>query len=454
MKVQPGWPRSMRGQLAALLLLALAVVQCFSVWMFIEERSNAVLASVAKDGTSRVLAAADRLEAAPEESHTAIIQAAESFDFQLSIDNRALSDAPGAESLTFLAEHIRSVLATAPQRPFRLALVDEDQTIAPTQAGSNRDEDGDPNQLAVSALLRDGRWLNARIDTGGPPLQWAWQALASMALTGAAVIAVVWFLIGQISRPLQRLADNAERLGRDNAIQPVRGAGPNEVRRLAVTFDDMADRLTRLLAERATMLAALGHDLRSPITAMRLRLELVDDTETRERMANCLDEMQSLVESALALARGVDTAEPVSQVDLGQMLALLIDELREDGGKASLSATGDFVVQARQASLKRALRNIADNAIRYGGEARITLEGAENTARIIVEDDGPGIPAHERARIFEPFVRLEASRSRDTGGSGLGLAIAKMVIESNGGSLTAEDARNGGARFVVSLPVS
>ncbi|MFN3459505.1 MAG: sensor histidine kinase [Oceanibaculum sp.] len=443
----------MRGQLAALLLLALAVVQCFSVWMFIEERSNAVLAALAKDGTSRVLAAADRLETAPEESHTAIIQAAESFDFQLSIDNRALSDGPGAEPLTFLTEHIRSVLATAAQRPFRLALI-EDQVIVPLQAESSGDEDGDPNQLAVSALLRDGRWLNARIDTGGPPLQWAWQALASMALTGAAVIAVVWFLIGQISRPLQRLADNAERLGRDNAIQPVRGAGPNEVRRLAVTFDDMADRLTRLLAERATMLAALGHDLRSPITAMRLRLELVDDTETRERMANCLDEMQSLVESALALARGVDTAEPVSQVDLGQMLALLIDELREDGGKASLSATGDFVVQARQASLKRALRNIADNAIRYGGEARITLEGAEDTARIIVEDDGPGIPAHERARIFEPFVRLETSRSRDTGGSGLGLAIAKMVIESNGGSLTAEDARNGGARFVVSLPVS
>lgn len=453
MKVHPGWPRSMRGQLVALLLLALAVVQCFSVWMFIEERSNAVLAALAKDGTSRVLAAADRLEAAPEESHTAIIQAAESFDFQLSIDSSALSDAPGAEPLTFLAEHIQSVLATAAQRPFRLALI-EDRTIVPPQAGSNRDEDGDPNHLAIAVLLRDGRWLNARIDTGGPPLQWAWQALASMALTGAAVVAVVWLLIGQISRPLQRLADNAERLGRGNAIQPVRGAGPNEVRRLAVTFDDMADRLTRLLAERATMLAALGHDLRSPITAMRLRLELVDDTETRERMANCLDEMQSLVESALAIARGVDTTEPVSQVDLGQMLVLLADELREDGGKASLSVTGNFVVQARQASLKRALRNIADNAIRYGGEARITLEGAEDAARISVEDDGPGIPAHERARIFEPFVRLETSRSRDTGGSGLGLAIAKMVIESNGGSLTAEDARNGGARFVVSLPVS
>lgn len=249
-----------------------------------------------------------------------------------------------------------------------------------------------------------------------------------MLLTGAAVIAVVWMLVGRISCPLQRLAENAERLRRGSAVQPMKGSWPDEVRRLTTTFDDMSDRLTKLLGERATMLAALGHDLRSPITAMRLRLEMVDDDETRERMGNCLDEMQTLVESALALARGADTAEPVSRVDLGRMLAQLVDELREAGGEARLSVTRNFVVQARQASLKRAMRNIADNAVRYGGEARNTLQGTKDTARVIIEDDGPGIPAHERERIFEPFVRLETSRSRDTGGSGLGLAMSSRTV--------------------------
>lgn len=444
-------PQSMRGQLAVLLLLALAVVQCLSVWLFIQERGNSILATLAKDGTSRVLTVANVLEAAPESMHDAFMQAAESFDFQLSLDDRPLSDSPGADPLPLLAEHLRSVLAASPQRSFRLALVEGEATASPP-AGNGRDEDGDPSQLAVSVAMSDGRWLNARIDTGGPPLQWAWPTLVSMLLTGAAVIVVVWMMVGRIARPLQRIAENADRLGRGGAVQSVKASGPDEVRRLTTTFDDMAERITRLLAERATMLAALGHDLRSPITAMRLRLEMVDDAETRERMGNCLDEMQSLVEAALALARGADTAEPVVRFDLRRMLAQLVDELREAGGNATLTPGSDLVVRARQASLKRALRNIADNAIRYGGEARISVQGTKDMVRIIVEDDGPGVPAHERERIFEPFVRLEASRSRDTGGSGLGLAIAKLAIEANGGSLTAEDHARGGARFVVCLP--
>jgi signal transduction histidine kinase len=445
-------PRSMRGQLVALLLLALAVVQCVSIWLFIEERSNAILATVAKDGASRLLATADRLESASDDRHPAILRAAESLDFRLSVDDVALSDSSAGDPLTLLAQQIRSIPGTSPERAVRLALVAGDSTTLPP-VGPRRDEDGDPRELAVSIALQDGRWLNARIDTGGPPLQWAWSALVSMFLTGASVIAVVWSMVGRIARPLQRLAENAERLGRGGEVQPVTASGPVEVRRLSTAFADMADRITRLLAERATMLAALGHDLRSPITAMRLRLEMVDDEETKERMGNCLDEMQSLVESALAMARGAGAAEPIVPIDLGPMLRRLVEELQEAGGDARVSVIDEIIVSARRASLKRAIRNIAENAMRYGGEARITLRHGEGSALIVIEDSGPGMPLHERKRVFEPFVRLEASRSRETGGTGLGLAISKLVIESNGGSLTAEDARNGGACFVVSLPL-
>lgn len=453
MNIRLGRPRSIRGQLVALLLLALAIVQCLSIWLFIEERSNSILVTLAKDGTSRVLTVVNALESVSDDGHSAILRAAESLDFRLSIDDGALTDVPGADPLSLQTEHILSVLAPSPHRSVHLALI-EGEAMMPLQANASRDEDGDPSQLAVSAALRDGRWLNARIDIGGPPLRWAWPALASILLTGAAVIAVVWMLVGRISRPLQQLADNAESLGQGNAVQPVKGSGPDEVRRLTNAFDDMAHRLTKLLAERATMLAALGHDLRSPITAMRLNLEMVDDEETRERIGNCLDEMQTLVESALALARGADAAEPVVPVVLGQMLAQLVDELREAGGNAILTVSNDVVAPARPASLKRALRNIAENAIRYGEEAQVTVDTGDGVALILIEDRGPGIPNHERERIFEPFVRLEASRSRGTGGSGLGLAIAKVVIESHGGSVAAEDSHGGGARFLVRLPTS
>ncbi|MFD2237201.1 ATP-binding protein [Aureimonas populi] len=451
MKILSAAPRTIRGQFIVLLMLALTVVQCVSIALFIHERQRSILAALAKDGVSRIASVAGAVDAAPDGAIASILRSAESIDFRLSVDGAPLTDADGADALDYLSGHIQSALASVPDRSVGVALIDNEVASSP-RPGPDGDEDGDPTHLAISTELRNGSWLNARVDTGGPPLQWAWPAFVSILLTMAAVIATVWLLVGRVSRPMRRLAENAERLGRGAAIEPLDSTGPDEIRRLTTTFEEMAQRLTKLLSERSNMLAALGHDLRSPITAMRLRLEMVDDEETRERMNNCLDEMQTLVESALALARGADTGEPVTVVNLGRMLRTLAEEMQEAGGDISISLEGDLNVKARRTSLKRALRNIAENAMRYGEEARITLQSANDVALIIVEDNGPGIPGHERERVFEPFVRLEASRSRDTGGSGLGLAIAKVAVEANGGSVRAEDACTGGARLVVSLP--
>jgi signal transduction histidine kinase len=214
----------------------------------------------------------------------------------------------------------------------------------------------------------------------------------------------------------------------------------------------MAARLTRLLDERARTLAAIGHDLRSPITAMRLRIEMVDDDETRERLSASVDEMQTLVEGALSLARGGGADEPTEIVDLRGLLEDLVARLTEAGAAAALDAPAAVAVPARPMALKRALRNLAENAARYGGAARIALTPQDGAALIAVEDDGPGVPPEDRERVFEPFVRLEGSRSRDTGGAGLGLAIARAAIEGMGGAVWLEAAAGGGTRAVVTLP--
>ncbi|MCJ8520971.1 signal transduction histidine kinase [Pseudorhizobium tarimense] len=202
------------------------------------------------------------------------------------------------------------------------------------------------------------------------------------------------------------------------------------------------------------MLAALDHDLRSPITAMRLRVDMLEDTDSRQRLEICLDEIQSLVQAALALARGASTGEPRVAINLHDLLHGLVCDLIEAGGKATLDAPGNMSLMARPDSLKRALRNVAENAVRYGNTAIIRALSRQNYVQIEVEDNGPGIEVANRERVFEPFVRLETSRSRDTGGSGLGLSIARTIIEAHGGSIKLKEATAGGGTCaIVLLPV-
>jgi signal transduction histidine kinase len=228
--------------------------------------------------------------------------------------------------------------------------------------------------------------------------------------------------------------------------------GPAELRRVSAAFNDMAERLTRLLRERAQMLAAIGHDLRSPVTAMRLRLEMLDDEEARERIGASVDEIETLVEAALALARGGGADQPRETVDLATLLGEIVAGLHETGADVTLDAPDPVTVYAAPAALRRALRNVAENAVRYGDRARIRLRATPGTARIEIADDGPGIPPAERERVFEPFVRLETSRSRETGGSGLGLAIARAAIDGHGGTIAFTEAEGGGACAVITLP--
>jgi len=282
-----------------------------------------------------------------------------------------------------------------------------------------------------------------------PSLQLTPQALLPVLLMAVALVA--WWTARRVVGPMRALAIGVDRLGRGLEADPLPMTGPSEVRETTQAFNRMKDRLTRFVNERTHMLAALSQDLRSPLTAMRLRIEMLDETEDSIRLQALVEEMRAMVEATLEFARGLAKAEPPSDVDLAAVLADLVGDV--GGDRATLVPSPPLPVTIRQQAVNRALRNLIDNAVRYGGGTMVTLKKEQGSAVITIADKGPGLPEDQLEAVFEPFVRLEGSRSRDTGGVGLGLAIARTIIQAHGGTVKLRNASKGGLEAVVRLPV-
>lgn len=271
-------------------------------------------------------------------------------------------------------------------------------------------------------------------------------------ITLAAVIAVSLLAVRLVTRPLQRLAEAADAFGGDLESPPLPETGPTETRRAAEAFNRMQERLRRLIAERGRALAAVSHDLRTPLTRMRLRAELVDDEALRAQINADIDDMQAMVESTLDYLRGLRENEAVQAIDIGALLASLVADEQALGHPVTLAGSAAAPYVGRVSTLKRALANLIDNAVKYGHSARIVIADNATELRLSVEDGGPGIAEADLARVVEPYVRLEASRSRETGGVGLGLTIARDAALLHGGRLVLENPAAGGLRATLLLP--
>ncbi|RIY01417.1 HAMP domain-containing protein [Aureimonas flava] len=267
-------------------------------------------------------------------------------------------------------------------------------------------------------------------------------------LTAALVALVAMAVIRRIAEPLARLTEAAETLGRGEAVQPLPETGPDDIRHTAAAFNRMQERLHRFVQDRTRMLGAIGHDLRTPLTTLRLRAEFVEDEELQARMFATIDEMRTMTEAILALARQESEAEPTSTVDLEALVESLCDDLAEVGNDVRFEAGSRVTCRCRPDSLRRALRNLIENAVRYGREARVSLALAGDGVEILVRDRGPGIPPERVEDVFAPFVRLEASRNSETGGVGLGLSIARAIARQHGGDVLL---RNGGPGFEAAI---
>ena len=306
--------------------------------------------------------------------------------------------------------------------------------------------------FTVQIALRDGAWVtfdsHLSPQATGMPLR---LALTLLILLGTVIVlslvAVRW-----VTGPLSALATAAEKLGEDINRPPLPETGPIEAQRAARAFNTMQQRLSRFIADRTRVFTAMSHDLKTPITRLRLRAEMLDDEVLRAKIAKDLQEMEAMVTQTLDFMRDASTSEAVQRIDVTALLESLQADYRDTGNRVEIEGKVAQPYPGRPLGLRRCLGNLADNALRYGASATIRMEDAVDRLTIRILDAGPGIPEAELAQAFEPFFRGEASRSRETGGTGLGLGIARNIARAHGGDLVLRNRPEVGLEAILTLP--
>ena len=302
--------------------------------------------------------------------------------------------------------------------------------------------------LRISIQLDNGTWLNISSNLMRPPRIWSDGALGALGLMALVVLALIIWLLRMLLQPLQAFANAATELGRDYRAPPMRVQGPREVQRSIVAFNDMQVRLRQLIEDRLKMLAAVSHDLRTPITSLRLRAELIEDSEEKRKNLATLDQMEKMIESILTFAKSELATEARRVVDLSALLESIASDKQDLGMAVQFSGEHGVKLSCAPMAMQRALTNLIDNAVKYGGCARLSLRQQASKISLSIEDDGPGIPEAKHAEVFLPFARLSREREIDSGG-GLGLSIAQTIIQAHGGSIKLNNRPQGGLQVLV-----
>ncbi len=324
-----------------------------------------------------------------------------------------------------------------------------------------RDRHQDRRPPAVSSLevavhMDNGQWLHMQAMAPIVPPLVARQTIIFLVTAMILVLVVLAVMVRRTTQPLSLLSKAAVKLGMGEQVTPVPEQGPADLRDTIRAFNQMNNRLQRFVSDRTRMLAALSHDLRTPITGMRLRVEMMPDSADRERLLTTLEEMQQMSEATLAFMRQEAENEVTRQVDLNAMTGSLCDDLAELGQAVNYQDSQKVIIRCRPVSLKRALRNLIENGVKYGQYVDVQLalytRAGQSLAAVVIQDAGPGIPERWMEHVFEPFFRLEGSRNWDTGGMGLGMAIARNIVRNHGGEIFLKNTA-AGLKVTLELPL-
>lgn len=435
-------PDGLAGRFALLLGLALIAANLVALALFSVERARLDRAALIGREMERIVSMVPVIEAAEPDRRGAIAHQASTRLSRISVERRpVVTEDPADPRAAALS---RSLTEALPGRIVRADVMLRGDRNGPRKGAA----------VAISIELQASgnespQWLNAVSRDGppGPPGVDGKVFVIVLGLSLVFVLGVGLLFVRLLTRPLRDLARAARAAGHGDRTIRVAERGAREMREAAGAFNDMQARIARFEAERMRTLAAVGHDLRTPITSLRIRAELLDADEAAP-MIRTLEEMTVMAEGLVAYAKGAGDAEQTQTVDLGALLARLCEERG-----ATFAPAARVHVCARPVTLGRALGNLIDNAIRYGGAARVRLVRQDDEAIIAVEDNGPGIAPEHLGMVFEPFVRGEESRSTETGGVGLGLSIARSIVTSHGGIVTLENSATGGLTATVRLPV-
>lgn len=462
-------PRSLFSRLVLVLLSVLIVAQLVSLAIHLHERGELLSQASGMQSAQRIADAVKLLDSSDPAQRPRIVQVLSAPPLRISLARAALAapqeDADARVRAALFGTMLRRFLGDG--RAVSVAAV---ESVAP-QPGAMHGFKGPEGQamtmppmagwhfasqpgysFLVQVRLQDGALVTFDSRQSAQTASWPYRLLLSLAVLLAAVIAVSLLAVRWATRPLNALADAADELGRNIERPPLEEKGPLEVVRAARAFNTMQARLAAFIRSRTRMLAAMSHDLKTPLTRMRLRTELLEDPALMAKFTRDLDEMQAMVGYTLDALRGLENAEPAQPVDIAALLESLQADLAETGASVTLEGAPHKPYTGKPQALKRCLSNLLDNAIKYGKSATVFVSDNDERLELRIRDQGPGLPSAEIEKVFEPFYRVEGSRGRETGGTGLGLTIARAIAESHGGSVSLHNLTGSGLEARLTLP--
>jgi signal transduction histidine kinase len=320
------------------------------------------------------------------------------------------------------------------------------------QQSDRREENFLLAPFQVIIHTKSGQWLTVQPGPSRGLNYFQQRLLLWFAASVVALIPVAWLFARYLAKPMTQFAAAAERFGRDPRAPPMSVRGSSEIVQAAAAFNEMQDRLRRYVDDRTSMVAAIAHDLRTPLTRLRFRVEAAPE-EAQAKMTADIDQMEAMIAATLTFVRDAQADPQRTRLELSSLLESVVDDMAETGADVTVEKAEKVVIDADSLALRRLITNLIENAIKYGARARCTLSVHDRLAEIDIEDDGPGVPGPELNRVFDPFYRREPSRNRQTGGIGLGLSVARSIARAHGGDVALQNRPQGGLRAKVTLPV-
>ena len=457
-------PQSLFGRLALILFTGLLLAQLASIAIQFHDRGQRLFQASGLSSSERIAEIVRLLDSANTTERKRLVSILNTPPLRVSLSAARWSESEN-NTATWPAIEFRKRLQALLGNKYSIRVAVSDQPAATDmQAMHDSGKHNMRHMQGMGMALPDALVFFAQVRlTDGTRVSFE-NSIAKEMLTGStslllmltilivAVLIISLLAVRSVTRPLTMLTRAADKLGSNINQPPLEETGPTEVCHAARAFNSMQSRLQRFIEDRTRLLTAISHDLKTPVTRMRLRAEMLDDPEQRESFIRNLDEMQQIASETLDFLRTEDTHESVKPVDICALLEAIKDDTEELGQHFTINTCEVEPVHARPLAIKRCIGNLIENAIKYGNNVCVSVEVKNNELVITVKDSGPGIPEDKINRVFEPFYRLETSRNRDTGGSGLGLSIARNIALSHGGDLKLVNNPTGGLNAILILP--
>ncbi|MCU7917056.1 MAG: HAMP domain-containing protein [Candidatus Thiodiazotropha sp. (ex Epidulcina cf. delphinae)] len=462
-------PKSLFGRLVLVLLTGLVLAQLLSAFILLRDRGQVLYESIRENLIHRTGGIVRLLDSLPSLDRQQLLPLLASPELRITLSDQPISIPQTIQDSGLASKVVRDqLLKQLPQHTeIRVSL--EGSVMEPQMPSMHRRHmmgDGLMSGpwaymhglhtmarfIHVQVQLQDGSWVSFEHGLPEHIFNWPARLLIVLAVLLVSVILLSLISVGSIIRPLRNLRQAAEGLGKDIRQLPLQETGPTEVKETAKAFNTMQNRLKNYIEDRAGILAAVSHDLKTPLTRIRLRTDLMDDEELRAKTQKDLDDMESMVSATLDFMRGTETRERSQHLDLMALLESVQGDMQEAGKHVQLKEQTIEPYNGKPLALQRCIVNLVENAVRYGGQADIRVEDSKAEVVIFIDDNGPGIPEDALEKVFEPFFRLENSRAQKTGGTGLGLGIARNIARSHGGELTLYNRARDGLCVKLNLP--